>query len=209
MIQNSIDYNIKCIILGDSGVGKTTLLKKITKTLTSLEHLPTIGVDIFTITKNIENSNIKIQIYDTAGQERYKNLVKTYYKNNSICFIVYDVCKRSSFDAVDFWLKTFKNNSSNPKALIVIIANKIDNNKRIISYNEGKTLADYYKTFYFETSTKLPVNLENIIIEPVTQLLYLYKKRVFEPIETNGFRDINLDIDKYKLQNKKKCCIIQ
>jgi small GTP-binding protein len=76
MIQNSIDYNIKCIILGDSGVGKTTLLKKITKTLTSLEHLPTIGVDIFTITKNIENSNIKIQIYDTAGQERYKNIIK-------------------------------------------------------------------------------------------------------------------------------------
>lgn len=211
MIQNSIDYVVKTITIGNAGAGKTTLLRKMTETHFHYNDTPTIGVDFFTLNRYIKGSHVRINIWDTAGHERYQSLVKTYYKNNAICYVIYDVCDQSSFRSVPMWINTFKNNSSNTNAVIVILANKIDDkNKRTVTYEEGKSLADLNGALYIEISSKASINLDRIIIEPVTKLLDLYEKNLFEASETNGLKVMKIENNKYSNRNKQNlCCTIQ
>jgi len=100
MSQKSVDYVVRTIIIGNAGVGKTTLLRKLTENNFSYYETPTVGVDFFTLNSIVNGSHIKMYIWDSAGHDRYQNLVKTYFKNNAICFVVYDVCYHASFKSV-------------------------------------------------------------------------------------------------------------
>jgi Ras-related protein Rab-18 len=211
MSHNSLDYVVKTIIIGNTSVGKSTLLRKLTENIFSRDETPTVGVDFYTLNINIKKSYVKVHMWDTAGHERYKNLVKTYFKNNAICYVVYDVCNQASFKSVQMWINTFKNNTSNTNAIIVVLANKIDNkSKRIITFGEGKSLADGNNALYFEVSAKTSINLNKIIVEPVTILLNSYEKNVFPALDVNGLKDMKIEHKKYCNVNKEKtCCIIQ
>lgn len=209
MNYDKIDYIVKTIIIGDTGVGKTTMLQKLTNTGYVPTEAPTIGVDFFTVRTKVVGFDIKLHIWDTAGHERYQNIVKTYFKNNAICYVVYDVGCNKSFNSVPMWINTFKNNSSNTNAIIVILANKIDaKSKRVVSFEQGKTLAKSYNALYIEVSSKASVGLDRLVIEPITQLLALYEQKVFVASDINGFKIMDNTID---LTNRKtkKCCTIQ
>ena len=211
MSQNSIDYVVKTITVGNTGVGKTTLLRKITEHNFPFNDVPTIGVDFFIINSHINGYNVRIHIWDTAGHERFQNLVKTYFKNNAICYVIYDVCDQASFKSVPTWINTFRNNTSNINAIIVILANKIDNKtKRKIMYEEGKQLADTNNALYIEISSKASINLDRLITEPVAKLLDLYEKKIIEASETNGFKIEKIANKKnHKTNRDKLCCSIQ
>jgi len=213
MSFDHFDYVVKTIIIGDANVGKTTILQKLTNTgYLATNSSPTIGVDFFTVKTKVNGFDIKLHIWDTAGHERYQNIVKTYFKNNAICYIVYDVCNYSSFTSIPMWINTFKNNTSNTNAIIVILANKIDViSKRIVEYEEGKNLAATYNALYFEVSSKASIGLDKLVIEPATQLLRLYEQKVFAALDTNGFKVINNKIKKISLEDGKvkTCCTIQ
>lgn len=205
MNYNSLDYIIKTITVGNAGAGKTSLLHKLTKNQNNYYHnTPTIGVDFFTVNTYIKGSHIRVNIWDTAGHERYQNLVKTYYKNNAICYVIYDVCDRNSFKSVQMWINVFKTNSSNPNAIVVILANKIDDKiNRKITFEEGKLLADQNDAIYIEISSRTSVNLDKMIVEPITKLLDLYQKKMIEPCESNGLKVMKIENNKY---NKTKKC---
>lgn len=211
-MYEEFDYIIKSVIIGDTGVGKTAILKKISESSYIDTSSPTIGVDFFTVNTIVNKFNIKIHIWDTAGHERYQNLVKTYFKNNAICYVVYDVCNYLSFKSIPMWINTFKNNSSNKNTVIVILANKIDAvRKRIITYEQGKYLANKYNAIYIEVSSMTSVGLDKIVIKPIVQLLNLYESNVLAASDSNGFKNINSDVNKLFLNDKKikSCCTIQ
>jgi len=210
MITNNIDYIIKAIMIGDTGVGKTTLLKKLTDTKLYYNN-STIGVDFFTLNKKIDNNNIKINFWDTAGHDRYHNLIKTYFKGNTICYIVYNISDRKTFVSASLWLKIFLKNTSNLNAIIVILANKIDNKKRVVSKIEGEEFAQFNNAIYIEILVKNQFNLDEIIYKPVKNVLENYKNKVLEASELTGFKNIKLERKTNINLNKKinnKCCVI-
>lgn len=209
MNYNQVDYIVKAIMIGDTGVGKTTLMRKMTEKQFFYNNTPTIGVDFFTVTTKVNNSNVKINIWDTAGHERYKTLVKTYFKNNSICYVVYDVCNKSTFLSIPEWINTFKINSSNVHALIVILANKVDDKtKRVVTVEEGKAMAVKFNAIYVEISSMASLGLSKFVTEPLVQLLELYKQKQFVPSEINGFTLGR--VENFVLVKKNKiCCNIQ
>lgn len=211
MSHNSVDYIVRIITIGNAGVGKTTLLRKITENNFSYNETPTIGVDFFSLNSDINGSRVKLHIWDSAGHDRYQNLVKTYFKNNAICYVVYDVCNRESFKSIPMWINTFKNNTTNTNAIIVILANKIDNkNARSVTYQEGKLLADSNDAIYIEISSKASLNLDKLIIEPVAKLLDLHQKNMFQASDTSGLKVVKNEHYKYLNTNKEKlCCTIQ
>lgn len=209
-MQNA-EFIFKAIIIGDTTVGKTTLLQKLTDNIYHYSNTPTIGVDYYTINTIIDDNKIKINIWDTAGHERYNNLLKFYYRNNAICYIVYDICNLQSFKSVQKWINEYKNNSTNNKSLIVLLANKIDNkNKRIISYEDGLNLANKNNAIYIEISSKLSINIDKIINIPITKIIEMFSNGEYENGDTTGLQIIKpYEFKKNNTIKTKKCCSIQ
>ena len=105
--------NCKVVLLGESGVGKTSIISKYTLNDFKSQRLPTTGANFVqkTIILEEENKSIKFEIWDTAGQEQYRSLAKVFYKNSTVCILVFDITRKSSFDAIkNFWIKDIKEN---------------------------------------------------------------------------------------------------
>ena len=107
--------NCKVVLLGESGVGKTSIISRYISNTYRNQQLPTTGANF--VTKTIiledENKSIKFELWDTAGQERYRSLAKVFYKNAAVCVLVYDITRKSSFEELKlFWIKELKENAS-------------------------------------------------------------------------------------------------
>jgi small GTP-binding protein len=154
---------------------------------------------------------IKLQIWDTCGQEVYKSLISAIYRNSSLAIIIYSITNKNSFQHVETWIRDLKTNSNkNPK--IILVGNKSDlENERKISYEEGENLKNKHNLNYFiETSAKTGDNAENVLIE-AAKLLYkdyiIYKEKKNKENEDNVLNDSQkLGNDKKVLKKKKKCC---
>lgn len=109
-------------------------------------------------TIEVDDKKIKIQIWDTAGQERFKTITQTYYKGAMGIILTYAVDDRDSFNNIETWMKQIKQHASENVSM-VLVASKCDLPKRLVSYEEGKKLADYYKIPFFETSAKKDINI--------------------------------------------------
>ena len=165
MEQGEITFNylLKYIIVGDAAVGKSNLLLRYTKGEFRDEYQLTIGVEFAANNININDQTFRIQIWDTAGQENFRSITRAYYKNSACALIVYDISKRSSFENIASWIEDCKNSS--PKSvLMVLVGNKadLDSEKREISYEEGKELAEKYDILFFETSAKTGQNVKEV-----------------------------------------------
>ena len=119
----------------------------------------------------IKNRNIRIQIWDTAGQEAFRSITRTYYKNSTCAFIVYDITDKKSFDNVITWLNEVKD-MCYKDILICLIGNKCDlEGKRAISFEDGKSLADQNNLLFYETSAKNGINIQECFNESATILV--------------------------------------
>ena len=160
-------YHImKCIIIGDVSCGKTCITKRFTEDVFDDDHKITIGVDFATTTLRVNNKLIKIQIWDTAGQETFLSITKTYYKHVHMCIIVYDVTNRESYRNVLRWYKEVVNNCLEKDVHIMIIGNKIDlrdeSNSMHVSTEEADGFSCRHNFSFMETSAKNATNIDDM-----------------------------------------------
>ena len=150
--NNQIDIVSKIVIIGDSGVGKTNILLRYLRNLHDPNTKATIGVDFFAKDLFINNQKIKAQIFDTAGQEKYRSICSTYYKNIDGAVVVYDVSNRDSFNNLDYWIgEIVAHNKKNIKMLLIGNKNDLED-EREVNEEEGKEYADVNGMFFMETS---------------------------------------------------------
>ena len=157
----------KIIFVGDAGVGKTTIIGRIMDNPYNEVYEPSIGVDFMSKNIKYKGQNVKLQMWDTAGQEKYKGLIPSYVRNSSIVFVVYDVSVKTSFDNIPKWI-TFIRTIEN--TTIVLCGNKIDLSNREVQKEEGEELAKKEGIAFFEVSAKTDENIKNMFYNVVVEL---------------------------------------
>ena len=152
-------YIVKCVVLGDYGAGKSSILSRYCHNKYTEYSHTTIGADFFIKTIKKGSTTLKMQLWDTAGQEKYKAMLVQYIRNAYLYVIVFDVTDTLSFIGITEWI-TYIVKHARDDYSIVLIANKIDNVKdRKVSYEEAKLFAKIHKMDYFEVSAKNDLNI--------------------------------------------------
>ena len=200
------DLNFKIIVLGESGVGKSCLTNRAIRDNFQENFSPTIGFEFFTFPIKIGEKIIKLQIWDTCGQEMYRSLISNFYHNTSLAFIVYSVTDKESFKNVEVWYNEIRE-KSNPDVKIFLIGNKIDlEESREVQKEEGQNFADVYNFNKFvETSAKSGFNAQNIFIEAAKVLYDEYLKHQKDK-DNEDDNDIIIDIKNEPKRNNRRCC---
>jgi Ras-related protein Rab-1A len=159
-MEDQYDLLFKILLVGDSSVGKTSVLLRYTDRTFSPMYQTTIGVDFRIATLNINNKIIKLQLWDTAGQDRYRRIVSSYYRGAHGLILVYDITNRTSFENVRNWLEECDSRVGNTVKLL--IGNKKDKeNERKVATEEGRVLAEQLGMEFMETSAKCDVNIDD------------------------------------------------
>jgi Ras-related protein Rab-35 len=166
------DYDLlhKIVLIGDSGVGKTSLLQRFAEQHFSGTHITTIGVDFKLRTIQVGNVRVKLQVWDTAGQEKFRVITKTYYRNAAGILIAYDVTNGESFVNTKRWIEEVKNNCGDDGVPIVLVGNKCDDPNKVVSFNDQQEYAKLINLKFFETSAKENINVDEVFTE-LTRLI--------------------------------------
>jgi small GTP-binding protein len=194
------DPVVKIIFVGDTGVGKSSVLTSFTENSFSLEYQATIGVD-FRFRKIIVNGQrVKLQIWDTAGHERYRSITKGYYRGSHIICLLYDITSRESFTNLKYWMEDINKYGYLP-LLFVIMGNKCDKEAhRQVSQEEAGIFAAKYGAALFETSAKTHKNLEEAFH---TMAGYVFQKQeLSEPLSGSAIALTSVVREK----EPTKCC---
>ena len=205
------DLSFKIIFIGDSGVGKSCLKSKAVKNTFEDYYQATVGFEFLTFNLKLNDKVIKLQIWDTCGQEIYKSLITNFYRNSSLAVVIYAIDNRESFKHAENWLRDLRE-QANPDVRIFLVGNKADlEEARKITRDEGeKYKIDQNLDLFMETSAKTGFNAKNVLIE-AAKILY---KDFMNLAAKNGVKGNNKDANKKlkeKLINKDKkakkgCC---
>lgn len=160
------DYNylFKYIIVGDAGVGKSCMLLQFTDKRFRAEHDMTIGVEFGHRIVDIDDQKIKLQIWDTAGQEAFRSITRAYYRGATGALLVYDISRRVSFEHLAQWLMDARQHAQ-PNMVIILIGNKSDLDRREVTYEEGAWFARQNGLFFLETSAKTGQNVDAAFLD--------------------------------------------
>ena len=204
-------YNLKIILLGDISVGKTSLLYRFINNNFNEKQETTVQPEKKTKSISLDSDTVaNLTVWDTCGQEKFRNLTKNYYRDIQGAIIVYDINDKESFETVDFWYKDIQENA--PKnILIMLIGNKTDiRNEQSISWAEGKNYGDLKKiNCFYEVSAKNGNNVELAFSEFTRKLV----EKEIEDEKKNEFEKNNKDLNTIDLEKnikkkykKKNCC---
>jgi small GTP-binding protein len=212
------DLSFKIIVVGDSGVGKSCLTMKGTKNHFEECYSPTVGFEFFVFNIRINDKNIKLQIWDTCGQEAYRSLITSFYRNSSLAILAYSIDNAESYNNIENWLNEIKT-QSNPETKIFLIGTKADlEDIRKIPTDQAKEFSKQHEfNFFVETSAKTGFNAQNVFIEAAKELYRAhlsYKDRASRPgsiTATPYQQEINTNIllddeEENKPRKRKKCC---
>ena len=187
----------KILLLGDSEVGKSCFLMRYSDNIFVENYITTIGLDYKLKYVQLDSGEtIKVQLWDTAGQDRYRTIAKNYYKGSHGILLLYDITKENSFENIREWVQNIREEVYE-KAIIFLIGNKIDKkNERKITTEQGQKLAAEYNLPFFEASAKSGENVEEIFKN-------LYKKisEVYVDMQKEKGGKLNSNAKK-----KIKCC---
>jgi Ras-related protein Rab-2A len=212
----NFDLSFKLIVIGDSGVGKSCLTNNAVKNIFDDAYNATVGFEFFTFNVKINDKIVKLQIWDTCGQELYRSLITNFYRNSSLAVMVYAINSKESFDNIDMWLRELRTHS-NPDAKVFLIGNKIDlESERKVTKEQGEQFCKENKiNGFLEASAKTGVNAQNIFIK-AAQVLYddyenYQKKTEIAGRNTSNNNGIPQQMDRKRIDNKPKkeqggCC---
>lgn len=197
----SPDITLKFLTLGDSMVGKTSIVLRFVDNVFYEQTKSTIGVDFKTKTINFGNKKVKIKVWDTAGQERFRTITKQYYKNAEGIILIYDVTESKTFDQIEDWVINIMDNKQ-IDAKVILVGNKIDCEERVILKDQGVKLAKRFDLPYFETSASTGENVNKIfecLAEEILKTKYIIEKN------EGHIKLSSVDSSEEPLK-KKKCC---
>ena len=179
------DLSFKIIVIGDSGVGKSCLTNRATTNLFEDTYSATVGFEFLSFNVKINEKVVKLQIWDTCGQELYRSLITNFYRNSSLAIIVYAINSKDSFENIEMWLRELRTHS-NPDAKVFLIGNKIDlENERKITREQGENFAKTNKLHLFlESSAKTGFNAKKVFIKAAKVLYDEHLK--YKNIEDNA-----------------------
>eukprot|EP00020_Sapocribrum_chincoteaguense_P006924 CAMPEP_0170739474 /NCGR_PEP_ID=MMETSP0437-20130122/5183_1 /TAXON_ID=0 /ORGANISM="Sexangularia sp." /LENGTH=216 /DNA_ID=CAMNT_0011077937 /DNA_START=60 /DNA_END=710 /DNA_ORIENTATION=- len=161
----SYAYLFKYIIIGDTGVGKSCLLLQFTDKRFQPVHDLTIGVEFGARLITIEGKPIKLQVWDTAGQESFRSITRSYYRGAAGALLVYDITRRDTFTHLESWLADARQHAS-PNMTVILIGNKADlESRRVVSREEGERFAKENGLLFLETSAKTAVAVEDAFVQ--------------------------------------------
>ena len=199
VLTEEYDLMFKILLLGDSGVGKSSLLLRYTKNEFISDLRSTIGVEFALKYLTIDNFQLKVQIWDTAGMERYRSITNAYYKGAKGVIVVYDICRKKSFENVDKWIDDFKSKADDD-AVIILIGNKSDlDEKREVSKEEAESKAQKNKFGFMETSAKDNNNVQKAFETLFHEIVKMYKNK--NNIEFNDNKGGDGEFKKGKKEN--------
>ena len=169
--EDSVDNSIsitrqKIIFVGDAATGKTSIINRIIENPFNEIYEISIGIDFMSKNIRFRGQNTKIQIWDSAGQEKYKGLIPSYIRNSSLVFLVYDVSRKESFDNIINWINFVRNIE---KTIMVLCGNKIDLTREV-EKSEGEELAKKEGLLFFECSAKTNENIKYMFYSAVVEL---------------------------------------
>jgi len=169
-------YLFKYIIVGDTAVGKSCLLLQFTDKRFQAQHDLTIGVEFGSRTVSIDNNQVKLQIWDTAGQEKFRSITRSYYRGAAGALLVYDITRRDTFEHLATWLEDCLKYSS-PNIVIMLIGNKSDlEAQRQVTRDEGADFAKKHGLFFLETSAKTADNVDEAFIKTARDIYARHEK---------------------------------
>ena len=208
------DVSFKIIIIGDSFVGKSCLTIKAAKNVFENYYTSTVGFEFFSMLYKINSKIIRLQIWDTCGQEEYRSLIQNFYRNASLAILVYSIDKRTSFENLEVWLNEIKGRGS-PDVKIFLVGNKNDlSENREVSIEEGqKFYEDHKLNLFIETSAKSGENVQELFKKAAIALNkdhLLYKEMASKEssikIPTLEDEINNFEKDEEETLRKRKCC---
>ncbi len=208
-----VSYQInrqKIIFTGDIAVGKTSIINVLMGQKFTAEYEASIGVDFFSKTMKYKGKVIKLQIWDSAGQEKFRSLIPNYIRGASLVFIVYDISNKKSFENLSNWIN-FVNNIENSN--IVIVGNKNDlEDKREVTLEEGQKFCEEKNIEFFEVSAKNGTNLNEMLFNSVASLPFFLsinregvtKEQIVKDLEKENLESINYENTKPENHNEKR-----
>ena len=194
----------KFLLVGNSSVGKTSLVRRFCRDDFEENNQSTISVEFMTSVIKMDNGGapVKLQIWDTAGQEQYHSLVKSYYRNAVGVILCFSLTDHDSFEMIEEWYRDVID-SCNPKAVVVLVGNKCDlKEEKRVTDAEAKNFAELHSIEYIETSAKENTNVHSLFYNMARQLYEMAMKGEIdtsEPLQASS-------LVKKKETSKKKCC---
>lgn len=203
--------SFKVLLIGDTAVGKTSIILQYTKHIHPRSYISTIGLDFAIHDQKLNNGkNVELRIYDTAGQEKFSSIVKNLYNTAQGLILVYDITSIKSFHNINNWLNYVKENSKQNVKLI-LVGNKTDlEEKRVVSKEEGQKFADDNGLLFFETSAKSGENIEEMFNKCTEDIVTKIESgAIIVDAFTSGIkigRYPNKEVEQSLVKKKKGCC---
>jgi small GTP-binding protein len=200
-------YVVRVLTLGYTDVGKTSILLRFTKNQFHEKYVSTIGIDFKSKPLKIgKNTTVKVLVWDTAGQEKYKGIVKSFYNKANGIILTFDITNKESFEHLDYWVQELKENAYLEDLYVVLVGNKKDKEGRTVTYEEAKKYSDENQFGgYFEVSAKSGEGINELFIDIAKNSL---QKIIDKNNENSENQNIRLSIFETNtpVQKNKACC---
>ena len=182
---------LKLIVVGNQGTGKSSILNRFVNETFDENYQATIGLDFHSKNITIHDQDVRLIIYDTAGQEKFRSLIPMYIREAQIILFIYDISDKDSFDSIPKWIQQV-NDVINKEVVFVLIGNKLDlESNRKVTFEEGKKLAEKSNYVFQEVSAKTGENFEKLFEVQIFEAVYNKFKKEFDKREEGGEEQIN------------------